>query len=152
MARLGREALLKPRALPRKTVTLPTMGGEVLLQGLTGQQRDKFEGDSVQQKGRNRTTNYENMRARLVVLGVIDDDGARVFTDADVPAVGNLPAADLDVMFDGVRELSGMSAEDVDELGKPLPGARPGSSPSASSATSADSPSTSSSPESQPVS
>lgn len=146
MAMLGRDALLKGGALPRKTVVLPTMGGEVLLQGLTGAQRDKFEGDSVQQKGKHRTTNYANMRARLVVLGVINEDGTRVFADADAEAVGQLPAADLDVMFDGIRGLSGMTAEDVDELGKPLPGVQPGSSPSASSERSADGPSTTSSP------
>lgn len=146
MARLNREALLKRGALPRKTVTLPVMGEEVLLQGLTGAQRDRFEGESVVQKGKHRTTNYVNMRARLVVLGVIHDDGQRVFEDADVEAVGQLPAADLDVMFDGIRALSGMSSEDVDELGKPSPGDQPGFSPSASSEKSGDSPSTSSSP------
>lgn len=145
MAILNREALLSRSALQRDTVTLPTMGGEVLVQGLTGAQRDKFEGDSVVQKGKHRTTNFANMRARLVVLGVINEDGSRVFSDGDVAAVGELPAADLDAMFDRIRELSGMSAEDVDELGKPSPGAQPGFSPSASSEKSAASPSTSSS-------
>lgn len=135
MARLNREALLARRALPRKTVKLPVMGEEVLVQGLTGAQRDQFEGESVVQKGKHRATNFANMRARLVVLGVIDDDGQRIFQDADKDAVGQMPAADVDVMFDAIRELSGMTQEDVDELGKPSPGDQPGSSPSASSAT-----------------
>lgn len=139
MARLTREALLQRGALPRKTVKLPIMGEEVLVQGLTGAQRDQFEGESVEQKGKHRRTKFENMRARLVVLGVIDDDGKRVFQDGDAAAVGQLPAADIDVMFDAIRELSGMSQEDVDELGKPSPGAQPGSSPSASSENSGDS-------------
>ena len=69
----------------------------------------------------------------------VDDDGKRVFQDGDAAAVGQLPAADIDVMFDAIRELSGMSQEDVDELGKPSPGAQPGSSPSASSENSGDS-------------
>lgn len=151
MARLTREALLQRGALPRKTVKLPVMGEEVLVQGLTGAQRDQFEGDSVVQRGKHRSTNFANMRARLVVLGVIHDDGQRVFTDSDAAAVGNLPAADIDVMFDAIRELSGMSSEDVEELGKPLPGGQPGFSPIASSETSAASPSTSSSNESAPA-
>ena len=82
---------------------------------------------------------------------VIHDDGQRVFTDSDAAAVGNLPAADIDVMFDAIRELSGMSSEDVEELGKPSPGGQPGFSPTASSETSAASPSTSSSNESAPA-
>lgn len=153
MAMLGRDALLSRGALPRMTVTLPTMGGEVLLQGLTAAQRDKYEGDSVMQRGKHRATNYVNIRARLIVQGVINEDGSRVFSDADAEAVGQLPAVDLEVIFDGIRKLSGMSEADIDELGKPLPGGRPGSSPSASSERSAALPvSTSSSSESAPIS
>lgn len=123
---LTKDAILKAGALPQERVDLPEMGGHVIVRGLTGRERDAYEAGLVtrDRKGRSEQ-NLDNVRARLVVLTCFDDEGARIFGPADVAAVGDLPAKVLDRLFDVARRLSGMTEEDVKELGKPSPADRP---------------------------
>lgn len=119
--------------VPVETITLPELGGDVVhVYGLSGVERDAFESSMTVQRGKKRETNLANIRARFVVLVARDADGRRIFDDADVQQVGNLPASVLDRIFDLGRKLSGMTEADVEELGKGLESAPPASSLSAS--------------------
>lgn len=105
--------------LPKEAVTLPELGGEtVWVWGLSAADRDAFEATMTTQRGKKTERNLVNVRARFLVLVIRDADGARVFADSEVTAVGNLPASVLERLFDIGRKLSGMSEEDVAELGK----------------------------------
>lgn len=124
--------------LPKESVVIHELGGEVVwVWGLTGAQRDAFESTMTVQRGKKTERNLANIRARMLVLTLHDADGARLFTDAETEAVGNLPATVLDPLFDVARRLSGMTPEDVDELGKGSESAPPAPSLSASSENSA---------------
>lgn len=106
-------------ALPKEPVTLAELGGEtVWVWGLSGAERDHFESTMTVQRGKKREQNLANIRARFLVLVLRDADGARLFSDAEAAQVGNLPATTLDRLFDIGRKLSGMTNEDVEELGK----------------------------------
>ena len=119
MGVLGREALLAATALPRETVQVPELGGAVVVQGLSGIARDAFEGSMFTQRGKTRELNMQNVRARLVALCLVDEAGARVFQDDDVPALGQVRADILDRLFGVAQRLSGLRDQDVDELGQP---------------------------------
>lgn len=120
-------------SLPRQAVTVPELGETVWVWGLTGAERDAFECSMTEQRGKKRISNLANIRARFLVLVLRDADGARLFTDGEAAAVGNLPASVLDRLFDVGRALSGMSEADVDELGKGSESDRPAPSLSGSS-------------------
>lgn len=120
MAFLTRDQILQANDRPTKIVPVPEWGGDVIVRGLTGAQRDKFEQDSVERKGDKIETNLVNMRARLVALCVVDENNQRLFQDGDVKELGRKSAAALERVFDAARELSGLKTQDVTELAENL--------------------------------
>lgn len=117
---LTREALLGAAAttLPRTVLHIPELGGDVILQGMSGTDRDAWEQSLVRGRGKKRDVNLQNVRAKLVVRSLINEDGSRMFTDAEAPAVGAIRVDVLNQLFEAAQKLSGVSDEDVDELGK----------------------------------
>jgi hypothetical protein len=97
-------------------VTIEGMTEPVYVRTLTGRERDAFEASCFQQKGKNREINTENLRAKLLVRSICDADGQRLFTDADVNLLGNMPADVLDTLFAKAQELSGLGTKDVEEM------------------------------------
>lgn len=108
MALLRKSDILGASDLPTREVAVPEWGGEVLVRGLTGQQRDAFEMKmaSAQKAGNAHDVDF---RASLVVRCIVDESGERLFTDKEVAQLGRKSGSALDRVFDVVRELSGMS-------------------------------------------
>lgn len=115
---LSKESILAAQDIATKDVEVPEWGGSVRVRALTGTERDAFEQETVKRKGKDVETNLRNIRARLVVLAVVDDTGARMFGYKDIEALGNKSAKALDRLFSVAMELSGISDADVDELAK----------------------------------
>src|SRR5690606_32045842 len=115
---LNREALLAAEALPRELVEVPEWGGAVYVRALTGADRAQFEASIVEQRGRAAPLHLKQIRAKLVALTVVGEDGQRIFADDDVAALGGKSAAALDRLFAVAQRLSGLSKEDVEELAK----------------------------------
>lgn len=99
-------------------VPVPEWGNKsVRLASLTGTQRDDFEAKSmIQKKDGSRQTNLTNFRARLLALCMVDGSGGRVYSDVDVPLLGQKNASVLERLFDKAREMNGMSDDDVKEM------------------------------------
>ena len=113
---LTRDQILAATSLPKREVS--AYGGVCLVWGLSGTERDAFEAATIKGKGKNVQANLENFRARLVAETVRDENGIRIFTPADVIALGKTSAAELAKLYDAAAELSGISEADVDELTK----------------------------------
>jgi hypothetical protein len=97
-------------------INIPEWGGTVYVRELTGRERDKFETSVLSSNGNNSKTNAENLRARLVVLSVVDENGTRLFSDEDAKTVGNLGVKGLQRAFVMAQRLSGLSDEEIEEL------------------------------------
>lgn len=101
-------------------VYVPVWKGYVSVKSLTGAERDRFEKDIMEFKGKGRNTKAEmkdNIRAKLVALTVIDPNSKEpIFTRADVETLGNKNASALDTIFIKAQELSKLTDEDVEEL------------------------------------
>lgn len=115
---LTRDTILAAQDIQTEEVEVPEWGGSVLVRGMTGAERDAFEESVLTGKGRKRDVNLKNFRARLIVKSVVNRKGERVFTHADIDALGQKSAAALARVFDVATRLSGMSDEDVEELTK----------------------------------
>jgi len=131
MSLLTRDAILAAPDMLTEEVPVPEWGGTVLVRGLTGTERDAFEEEMITGKGKNRDVNLANFRARLIVKSVVDKGGKRLFTQADMVALGGKSAAAIQRVFQVAMRLSGMSEEDVEELTK---NSEPGQSDSSTSA------------------
>lgn len=121
---LSKEAILSADDLEKELVEVPEWGGAVYVRALTGAERDAFEQSMVEMRtvrqGRKQETvremRLQNIRARLCALTICDEEGNRLFTDADVQALGRKSASALNRVFQVAQRLSGLTDEDVDEL------------------------------------
>lgn len=118
MGLLSKDALLGATALPRERVDLPELGegAFVYVQGMSGTERDAWETSLVQGRGTHRKVNTLNIRAKLVVRCIVNEDGSRVFGNDDVEQVGRIRVDVLQRIFEVAQRLSGVSDKDADEL------------------------------------
>jgi len=117
MALLDRAAIEAAQDIPTEDVEVPEWGGTVRLRGLTGAQRDAYEASVVEMQGETRRFKLQNLRARLVALWLVDEDGKQLFSGpAAVNALGGKSAKPLDMLFDRARRLSGLTEDDIAEL------------------------------------
>lgn len=116
MAYLTRDAILQADDLLVGDVEVPEWGGVVRVRGLTGAERDAFESEIVELRGRKAKLNTQNFRAKLVARSVVDEDGQRLFSDRDAQLLGQKSASALQRVFEVAQRLSGLSETDVEEL------------------------------------
>lgn len=120
MVKLKRGEILKADDLPVEIVDIPEWGGEVTVKGLTGKQRDAYEMQVFQYNKKHNNVDWkrENMRAKLIVLSCIDEDGSLLFEESDIQALGDKSSSALDRIFEVAQRLSGITKKDVEELEK----------------------------------
>ena len=115
---LTREQILQADDLKTESVEVVEWGGMVLMRGLTGTERDALEGSMIEIRGKSRQLKLENIRAKLVAMTIVDEAGKRLFSDEDVRELGHKSASALQRVFEVAQRLSGLRAEDVEELVK----------------------------------
>jgi hypothetical protein len=115
---LSRDALLKAIAVPTERIDIPELGGVVIVRGMTGQERDEFESSLIVGRGRRRDVDTSNIRAKLAVRCLIDEQGGRLFKDEEADALGCVRADVLSRIYTAAQRLSGVTDEDIDEMGK----------------------------------
>ena len=131
MANLTREQILAAPDIHRETVPVPEWGGEIYVRGLSGTERDKFEASIITIRGTSQDVNMANVRAKLAAMAICDEFGKRLFTDADVKALGEKSASALQRVFAVAQRLSGLGQQDVAELTEGIKGNPFVASPSA---------------------
>ncbi len=131
MALLTKEQILRVKDIETRTVHVPEWGGDVLVRGMTGIERDQFEAKILDQSGKKTKVNLQNARARLVAITCVDADGNRIFTENEIVLLGTKSAAALDRVYDVAASLSGISDEDIEELLGNSKATTSGDSPSA---------------------
>lgn len=139
MALLGKEDILKAVDRPTETVSVPEWGGEVLVRGCDGGGRDEyFASMTILRRDGRQGVDATNATAKLVARCIIDPaTDEPMFTQQDVDALGRKSGAALNRVFDVAQRLSGLSDEDMADLGKDSGSTQSEGSTSALPATSA---------------
>lgn len=145
---LSASSILEAEDTQIRPVDVPEWGGEVLVRGLSGIERDAYEAGIQQIRPKPDGTreihfNRDNARAKLLVKCLVDDEGNRLFKDTDAPALGRKNGAVIDRLYDVAAELSGMGDATEKEIEGNSEAAQSGDSSSSSPETS-DEPSTNS--------
>lgn len=117
---LSKKDILLAKDIKTEKVSVPEWGGDVLVRGLTGAERDEFEGSIVQIEGKKQTMDMGNIRARLCAMSMVDEQGVRIFDEEDVDELGKKSASALQRIFEVTQRLSGLTTEDVENLAKNL--------------------------------
>lgn len=116
---LNKAEILAQDDLKYEDVQIPEWGGAwVRVRTLQANERDRFEASTVQRNGKKVTTNLDNIRARLCLLCMVDENGERLFQEEDTFPLGGKSAAALDRIFTVAQRLNGLRDEDVEELAK----------------------------------
>jgi hypothetical protein len=113
---LTKDLILAADDLKTIEVKVPEWGGAVLIRGMTGADRDDYESSVISQNGKDVKVNYENMRAKLVAKCIVDEEGKRVFTDADVAVLSKKSAVAINRVFEAAQKLCGIGANDISDL------------------------------------
>ena len=128
---LTKAEILAQDDLIYEDVQIPEWGGTwVRVRTINGSERDRFEASTVVRNGKKTTTNFENIRARLCLLCMVDPEtGERLFQEEDTFPLGGKSAAALDRIFTVAQRLNGLRDEDVEELAKNSSAGQPDDSP-----------------------
>ena len=115
---LTKEAIFAVEDLRSERIDVPEWGGYLYIRTLKGWERDQFEQSMFEGIGKTRKQKFENLRARLVALTVVNAKGERLFTAKEAKLLGEKSASALDKCFSVAQELNGMKAEDVEDMVK----------------------------------
>lgn len=113
---LNRDQILAAKDLSHEDVPVPEWGGTVRIRGMTGDERDAFEISLVHAREDGANLSEAHIRARLVAFTAVDSEGKRLFTEADVAALGAKSSAPLDRCYAVAQRLSRLTAGDLKEL------------------------------------
>ncbi len=114
---LNKQEILSQDDLKYEDIQIPEWGGAwVRVRTINASERDRFEAGMVSRRGKNATANLENMRARLCLLCLVDENGERLFQEEDTFPLGGKSAAALDRIFTVAQRLNGLRDADVEEL------------------------------------
>lgn len=108
---LNRDAILKSDDRRTAVVEVPEWGGSVTIAEMSGKDRDAFEAAFMDESKR-----FVNLRARMVAMSVIDENGDRMFSDGDVEALGKKSGKALDRVFSAIQRLNALSDADIEEI------------------------------------
>jgi len=126
---LSRVEILAKLDTKTEDVFVPEWDAWVTVRSMSASQRDRFEAGTLQRNGKEFTQNLDNIRARLCVLCMVDENGEQLFDEADDHALGLKSAAALQRVFEVAQRLNGMREEDVNELAANFTGDQNGDSP-----------------------
>jgi len=111
-----RDSILEADDLALVPVKVDEWNVTLYVRELRGVERDAFERSMFEVKGNDLTENLNNIRARYLVLCVVDKAGERVFKDDDAEALGNKSGKALDRLYEVAKRINGLTAADVEEL------------------------------------
>jgi hypothetical protein len=110
MAILKRDEILGAQdILPPVEVQVPEWGGSVLVKQLSGAERDAYDTE-LSKLGKDKYG--VNLRARYLSHVVVDESGKRMFSDADIAALGSKSAAAIGRVWDKASEINGLVADE----------------------------------------
>lgn len=116
MTLLSKEDILNPSLLKTLELDVPELGGIVRIREMTGAERDGLESYVLQHR---ENSAFENIRARVVALSVIDEQGNLLFpTPEDVEALGKTGWRALERIRKASDSLNAITKEDIEELRK----------------------------------
>jgi hypothetical protein len=114
-----RDLILNYQDMETQDIVCPEWGGvTVKIRTLSAAERDMLEAPAVESAAAGSTPQFHNFRARVVVIAALNDDGSKMFTEADIDTLGTKHAGAVSRIADAVIRLSRFSDEDIAELGK----------------------------------
>jgi len=114
---VGREAFMKPTVRRYRNIDIDGFG-LVRIQSLNEREWAEFEMSAVASKGGIIRKRVEDARRRLIALCVVDEEGHRILSNADVPSLENLDGSVAAHLFDACQKHCGFEDNEIEDLVK----------------------------------
>src|SRR5690242_320155 len=111
MTVLSKKDILEANDIKTVLVPVPEWNGEVKIATISGDARDNFEALIANK-------NTKNLRAKLVAMCVVDDNGNLMFTEADIVKLGKKSCIALDRVVEAAQKLSALGDSEVENKAK----------------------------------
>lgn len=115
---LSKEQILAIRDIKIEEFYVPEWDGSIYIKTMTAEERDKFEEAIFIKDSGKRKTDLSGLRAKLCAFVICDEEGKRLFSDAEVEALGKKSGAALTRIFEKAQEISSMREDDIEEMAK----------------------------------
>jgi hypothetical protein len=109
------KAILDTDDMKFEIIQVPEWNFSVRIRSMSGEERDAFESSIA---GEGKKMNTQNIRAKLVMLTVVNGKGERIFTREQIEALGKKSAAALNRVYEASAKLSAITKADVEDLAK----------------------------------
>jgi len=106
------DILALPSDIVIEEVPVPEWNDSVLIRSMSGAERDAFE-MANRKKGQ---TDLRNYRARYLVRCIVNENGTKIFTDAQAAELGKRSSKVIDRLYAVAAKLSGMDDESEAEV------------------------------------
>ena len=108
---LTKDQILESNDLKNEAVEVPQWGGTVYVRTMNGVDRDAFENSmiAVLPDG-TRKADMTNVRAKLIALTAVDENGVRRFDVGDVDRIGLKSAAAIELVFAVAQRINGLGS------------------------------------------
>lgn len=116
MALLSKDAILSVDDRDSATVTVDEWGGEVVLCVPSAADFDGWSSRHTGADGRFNVT--ATTRTELVAMCLVDADGERMFSAAELAKLGGKSLTVIAELFDQCKELCGIDEKDIEDLEK----------------------------------
>ncbi len=118
-----RNRILGKRDARVECVDVPEWGEKVWIRAINSRERDHYEEQMLERRGKKREVSLANSRAKLVVLAacVSETDHTALFNELDAVTLADKFASALDKLYAKAAELAGIREADEEELLKNSP-------------------------------
>lgn len=108
-----RDEILSCQDIQEKLIHIPQWGKDILVRGLTGDERANLLQNSIDKKG---NVNYRDMYPRLVVMAARDPETKDlIFLEGDMDALAGKNGAALETIAKTAMELSGLNEGEAEK-------------------------------------
>lgn len=114
---LNRDLILESKDLPSEEVVVPEWGGSVFVRTMTGDERDAFDARLFESKEKT-GEGVKNISALVAVMTVVDRNGNRLFTEADIAPLGRKSSPALARIWKVAQRLNGLGPQAEEDLAK----------------------------------
>jgi hypothetical protein len=113
MALLTRDQIIAAADAKSEVVNVPEWGGDVHVKVMTGTERDAWEASILDADDK---VSKKQFRAKLLVQTLVDEQGKRLFTEADLDALSAKNANAITRLYEKASKLNALTKEDEDQL------------------------------------
>ena len=111
-----RDAFFGMGQVPVKQVE--TEGGTIYVRGMTAKERSEYDAQFRLASGKTNRKKQLQARSLMLVQHCEDENGNKLFTDDDIPALEQMPVSVVEPLVDAACVVSGMTSEEVDKSAK----------------------------------